>query len=238
MLRHVEERRWDGRGQRPRNAQNIEKKKQAVSSFRANQGPMKRMWRHQFLSRAALASPSPPHGSLSEVERWIAVFFNLTEGEQGNRRDRRPGIWAGRRVNWSRCRCGRSSGRPMLAVSSLWLKAASLLVHLRPLSHQRSKVRSVTQLININISSCNEGTSVCRSDWLTHLARQTAAEPPGLQGTRKSLDLGRPGVAVYIFRSSSYSSSRGNSRSSSRWPGRRRQTEPAEGRSTNKPQGR
>lgn len=238
MLPHVEERGWDGRGQRPRNAHNIEKKKRAVSSFRANRGQMKRMWRHQFLSRAALASPSPPHGSLSEVERWIAVFFNLTEGEQGNRRDRRPGIWAGRRVNWSRCRCGRSSGRPMLAASSLWLMAASLLVHLRPLSHQRSKVRSVTQLININISSCNEGTSVCGSDRLNHLARQTAVEPPGLRGTRKSLDLGRPGVAVYIFRSSSYSSSRGNSRSSSRWPGRRRQTEPAEGRSTNKPQGR
>lgn len=39
-----------------------------------------------------LTSPSPPHGSLSEVKRWIALFVHLIEVEQGSRQDRRPGL--------------------------------------------------------------------------------------------------------------------------------------------------
>lgn len=38
-----------------------------------------------------LTSPSPPHGTLSEVER-IAPFLHLTEVEQGSRQDRRLGF--------------------------------------------------------------------------------------------------------------------------------------------------
>lgn len=37
-------------------------------------------------------SPSPLHGSLCEAERWMAVFVNLTDVEQGSRQDRRPGM--------------------------------------------------------------------------------------------------------------------------------------------------
>ena len=57
-----------------------------------NEGGAQGMGLHKFLSWAMLTSPSPPHGSLSEVERWIAPFFRLTEVEQGSRQDRRPRI--------------------------------------------------------------------------------------------------------------------------------------------------
>ena len=147
------------------------------------------------------------------------VSRRWSRGKQAGPQARSAG---GQGVSWSRCRCGRSGAHPPLAGSSLLPTAAALWDPRQPLFDKEKPWVSPSPSFPPNKLRNREAV-------VHHLSRQTAAGPPGPRGTRRSPVPGPPEAGVYIYHSSSCSSSTGNSRSSSRWPGRRTRTEPAGG---------